>query len=216
MDRIQKWPIEFGSDDFSEYIVSAVNSSAAPSRPASDETVAGLAVSLIFWLCLLAAAALFAAVALSPKFLIYLQLRSQFDTNQVKLVTLEQETQQIQRVITAIREDKEFAAELTRMEFDAARPDEEIIPVESTLKLDPRSKPKTTATLSSIDPWYATAVRSLASDSSLRQTLLISAALLVVMSFAMLQPASAEQLVAGVRGGRGVWRSLRDRYVRSA
>lgn len=180
-----------------------------------DETVAGMAISLLFWLCLLAAAALFAAVALSPKFLINLQLRSQFDANQIKLVTLEREAEQIQRVITAIREDKDFAAELTRMEFDAARPDEEIIPVESALKLDPRSN-SNPAAIVSVDPWYASAVRSLASDQNLRQTLLISAALLVVMSFAVLRPARAEQLVAGVRGGHSLWRSLRDRYVRSA
>jgi hypothetical protein len=157
---------------------------------------------------------MFAVVALSPKFLIFLQLRTQFDSNQLRLVALEQQADRLHRVIDAIRGDKDFASELTRIEFDAVRPDEEVIPVELALKLDARAfetplpNPKTDASL------YEPLVRYVASDSKLRVSLLGLAGLLVIVSFTVLQPAGAEQISSGVRGCNPIWRSLRNRYVR--
>jgi hypothetical protein len=178
------------------------------------DTISGMAISLAFWLCLLFAAILFALVALSPKFFIYLQLRSQFDMNQRRLVGFEVQADQLQRVIDAIRNDKDFASELTRIEFDAVRPDEEVIPVEVALKLDARAGELLPPTTTMVHVWYEPFVKHLASDSSLRMSLLAAAALLVVVSFSLLQPAGAAQLSTGVRGCNPVWQSLRDRYVR--
>jgi len=181
------------------------------SRP---DTISGMAISLAFWLCLLVSAALFAVVALSPKFLVYLHLRSQFDVNQSRLVTLEHQAGQLQRVIDAIRGDKDFASELTRIEFDAVRPDEEVIPVDVALKLDARAFEMPLPNPAEVSMWYEPGVKYLASDGSLRVSLLGTAALLVVVSFTMLQPAGAEQVSSGVRSCNVIWRSLRNRYVR--
>ncbi len=178
------------------------------------DTISGMAISLAFWLCLLLSAALFGLVALSPKLFVYLQLRSQFDSNQSRLVHLELQADQLQRVIHAIKNDKDFASELTRIEFDAVRPGEEVIPVESTLKLDARAVSAQVPVPTSVHVWYEPGVEFLASNGAVRGTLLTGAALLVVISFSMLQPAGVEQVSSGVRGCQFLWRSLRDRYVR--
>ncbi len=185
--------------------------SVTDSRP---ETISGLAISLAFWLTLLMAAALFAAVALSPKLAVYLQLRSQFDANQFKLVSAERQAEHLQRVINAIRNDKDFASELTRVEFDAVRPGEEVLPVDDALELDGRRIIAPTPPPVPIPVWYEPGVRYVASESSLRTSLLASAALLVVVSFAMLQPAGAQQVSSGVRGCHSFWHGILNRYIR--
>ena len=175
-----------------------------------------MAISLGFWFCLLISAALFAVVALSPKLLSYLHLRNQYDTNQVHLVALERQAGQLQRVIDAIRGDKDFASELTRIELDAVRPDEEVIPVDVALKLDARPAESPATIPETTLPWYEPIVKYLAGDSKFRISLLGAAAALVVISFTMLQPAGAEQVSSGVRGCNSMWRSFCNRYVRHA
>lgn len=180
------------------------------------ETVSGMAISLAFWLCLALSAALFAVVALSPKFLVYLQLRGQFDANQVRLVNLETQAERLQRVIDAIRNDKDFASELTRIEFDAIRPDEEVIPVDSTLELDNRALAAPESATEPARKWYAPIVQFVANDRNTRVTLLGSAAILIVISFTILQPSGAEQVTTGVHRANSIWRSLLSRYLRQA
>ena len=129
------------------FVVMSTTVSTASSSTSRPETISGMAISLAFWLCLLLSAVLFAIVALSPKLFIYLQLRSQFDANQSRLVSLERQADQLQRVVHAIGNDKEFASELTRIEFDAVRPDEEVIPVDVVV---PGCPPPPTAILQGI------------------------------------------------------------------
>jgi hypothetical protein len=178
------------------------------------ETISGMAISLAFWFCLLIAASLFAVVALSPKFLSYLRLRQQYDANQLHLVALERQGAQLQRVIDAIRCDKDFAAELTRIEFDAVRPGEEVIPVDVDLKLDASTSIEPLSDVVTTSPWYEPTVYYLASDAKFRMMLLGAAAVLVVISFSLLQPAGAIQVSTGARNCNSIWRSLRNRYVR--
>lgn len=185
--------------------------SMSDSRP---DTISGMAISLAFWICLILSAVLFAIVALSPKFLVYLVLRNQFDHNQLRLVSLERQAGQLQRVIDAIRSDKDFAAEMTRVEFDAVQPGEEVIPVDVGLKLDARTFQSKTSTRTIAAKWYEPAVRWTANDGSLRTALLTTAALLIVVSFTMLQPAGVQQVSSGVRSCNLIWQSLRNRYVR--
>lgn len=178
------------------------------------ETIFGLVVSLLFWLCLISSALLFGAVGLSPKFLTYLQLRGQFESNQAQLALLEQQADRMQQVVDAIKRDKEFAAELTRTEFDAARPGEESIPVANDLKLDAKSYLKTIEVSKPTTVWYLPFVQYLASDRSLRTSLLWAAGLLVVVSFWVLQPANLDS--SDDRHGGNVWKNLRNRYIQHA
>ena len=190
---------------------------ASPSYSAheqSPDTISGLVISLLFWLCMVVSAILFGMVSLSPKLLVYLQLRGQFDMNQRKLVALENQADQLQRVIDAMQNDKEFAAELTRIEFDAARPDEEVIPVEFPLKRDARAVETPLPEISIEHFWYEPVVKNLASDSKLRTSLLGAAAMLVVASFTLLQPAGLNPASKRNHQSKSTWQNLRNRYAR--
>jgi cell division protein FtsB len=193
-------------------MATAIHPHSSPSlRP---ETAFGMAVSLMFWLCLLAACLLFALVSLSPKLLVYLQLRSQFDANQRRLVGLEQQADQLERVIDAIKTDAEFSAELTRIEFDAVRPDEEVIPVDMALKLDARAVETPLAESPAVHEWYEPHVKTLASDQRLRMSLLGSATLLIILAFTILQPDQMGRVAVGQHSHDSFWRNIARRYSR--
>lgn len=184
------------------------------SSTAPPETIMGMAISLMFWLSLLVAAILFAVVSLAPKLEVYLQLRDQFEVNQHKLVAMEREAEQLQQVIDAIKTDTDFAAELIRIEFDAVGPGEEVIPVDSPLKLDAReSKTQVSSEPSPLDP-IKPFVSRLASDAELRIMLLGTATLMVILSFTILQPPRADAAAIRQHQQGSFWKSLRGRYAR--
>ena len=181
---------------------------------ATTETVSGMVVSLVFWSCLLLAASLFASVALATKLAESLRLRDLYAVNQIELVAMERQNEQLQQVVQAIQHDPDFATELTRIEFDAVRPDEEIIPVTASLKLETRG-----AEVPHVQPvlplaWYRPWIALLADNGPLRAKLLSAAALLVVISFTWLQPASAERFERTAKPVVTAWQALRSRYVR--
>ncbi len=193
-----------------------IQTSTGKVAPLAPETVSGMAISLLFWFSLMMAAVLFAAVVLSPKLVELARLRDEFNSNQLRLVQIEQQNEQLQRVVNAIRQDKDFAAEMTRVEFDAVLRDEEIIPVDSGLRLSPRDLaiPHSPAAIPRV--WYRPLLIPFAEQDSLRMSLLGTAAALVVISFTWFQPATARQLAQPVGACRSVWRILRSRYFESA
>lgn len=177
------------------------------------ETVSGLIVSLLFWCCLLLAASLFASVALAPKLAETLRLRDLYSTNQLKLVAVERQNERLQRVVEAIQTDHDFATEMTRIEFDAVRGDEEILPVAADLKLETRGIERLRTQPVAARAWYRPWLTMLTENDSLRSSLLGAAAVLVVVSFTWFQPASAARIAKQVAFGRSAWQALRNRYV---
>lgn len=179
------------------------------------ETVSGLVVSLLFWLSLVVATLMFAAVGLSPKVLERLRLTEQYQANQLRLVQTELQNDQLERVLDAIKRDKEFAAEMTRIEFDAMRQDEEIIPVDPALRLSPRdlTTPHSPAVIPAA--WYRPLLVPFAENDLLRRNLLIAAAITVVVSFTWLQPTRSRQATPPAPSQPSLWSGLRARYVRS-
>lgn len=180
----------------------------------APETITGLMISLLFWLSLVAATVLFAAVALSPKLIERLRLQDQYHVHQFQLVQIEQQNEQLERVLLAIRQDKDFAEEMTRIEFDAVRRDEEIIPVESGLRLSPRDLSVPHSPAVGVRAWYRPLLVPFAENDSLRGRMLGAAAALVVVSFTWFQPAAARQLARPVGACRFVWNAVRSRYIR--
>lgn len=179
----------------------------------TTETVSGLAVSLLFWSCLLLAAGLFASVALAPKLAELLRLRDLYTVKHLQLVAMEQQNEQLKQVVQAIQYDPDFATEMTRIEFDAVRPDEEIIPVTASLKLETRGieTPRSQPTLPRA--WFRPWIALLSENAPLRAKLLGAAALLVVISFTWFQPASAERFERQAKPVVTAWQLLRSRYV---
>lgn len=158
--------------------------------PPTTRPLRGLLVSLMFWTALLVAAVLFAAVTLAPRLTTLIDLRDEHYVHQLKLVALEQQTRQLERVVTALERDPDFAAEMARLEFDALRPGEEVIAVDGNLALDARQMPPAAAAPETSRAWYLPALQRLASQRDLRHLLLLTAAVLVVTSFTWLQESS--------------------------
>src|SRR4051812_5631594 len=107
-----------------------------PSSTAAKEPRQAWLASLLFWLCLFTAAALFGTVTLSPKLLAFLVLDREYRINQWRLVSQERQVAHLQKVIEAQTNDPAFMREQARSDFDLANSDEQRIPVESHLRLN--------------------------------------------------------------------------------
>ncbi len=149
-------------------------------------TLIGGLSSLAFWLCLFVAAGLYAVVALSSKLHAYSVLNAEHESNQWRLVALEQQIGRMRQVIVAQQGDQAFVREQAQSDFALSRPDEQRIPVESHLTLhigpgrpDVSRKP---ATL----PAYVPFVHWIAASRSIGDGLLASAAALVIGAFTLL------------------------------
>jgi cell division protein FtsB len=169
------------------------------SRESLGRTIRGTCISISFWTCLLVAAACYAAVALSPKYLQHQRLSAQLAANQHALITLERQTLQLKDVVTALEKDAAFAEELARVEFDAVRPGEEVLPVDAELRLD-RRVPAVNAERSmaseaasdSLQFRFRELINQAAHARDVRNVLLIAAAGLVIVAFTWLQETSPQ------------------------
>ncbi len=149
--------------------------------------------SLAFWCCLIVAAVLFAAVALGPKLVTSIELRKEYLDNQAKLVAMENRAQYLDKVADALESDPQFAAEVARIDFDAARPGDERIAVDKSLSLSaPHYEPPPT-NISQELPWYAPYAKFLAGNSATRPLMAIVAAALVVVAFTFLHGNTASE-----------------------
>lgn len=173
----------------------------------------GGCVSVAFWLSLLTGASCFAAVALAPKLLQAQRLAALYAENQHRLAVLEQQTLQLARVVQALQQDPSFVEELARVEFDAFRPGEEVLPVEPDLRLNQRppvTMPRRDLTAGE-HPW----LKRLATDQTLRNRMLITAALLVVAAFTWLQDTPPRQVTSPATSRSStLWSQLCQRYLR--
>jgi hypothetical protein len=100
---------------------------------ATEATFRPLA-ALAFWCSLFLAAGLFAVLALAPKVRTYHGLAREYDRLHRRLVSAERRTESLTKVADALEHDPQFAAELSRVDFDAPS-GEERIPVGPQLSL---------------------------------------------------------------------------------
>jgi hypothetical protein len=166
----------------------------SPSTSSSAETRYDWIASLAFWLCLVVAAGLFASVTLAPRLAAHVELKKEFQANQVELVGMESRMQYLEKVAEALKNDPQFAAEVARIDFDAARPGDERIAVDKTLSLsapkyDPPAVPAAAPT-----PWYAPIAQALVGSAALRPLTLLVAAGLVVVAFTFLHDAPSDDV----------------------
>lgn len=170
-------------------------------------------VLLAFWFCLLIAAALYATAALSPKLLAWCQLQHEYQSQQWRLLQLEQQTEQLQQVVDALDHDPAFVAELTRWEMASLEPGEEVIPVdrELTLQPDPES-PLVASSLASIPVAWLPCLQSISTNNALRWVMLCTAACLVITAFTWFQESSAIELAAETTPSSVTAVGWRNRY----
>ncbi len=86
-----------------------------PEKPVEVSQATGsLLMSLAFWLTLVTAAGMYAAVSLSPKLVQWMMVRQQLTSNALRLQQLENEADYLERVADALKKDPEFAERLVR------------------------------------------------------------------------------------------------------
>lgn len=147
--------------------------------------------SLAFWLCLFVASVLFASVTLAPRLAAHIELKQEYSANQVELVGMESRMQYLERVAEALKTDPHFAAEVARIDFDAARPGDERIAVDKSLSL---SAPKYDPLPDEVEtaPWYEPLARFLAKSAALRPLTLLVAGSLVIVAFTFFHDAPGD------------------------
>lgn len=159
--------------------------------------------SLAFWLCLFVAAALFASVTLAPRLAAHIELKKEYQANQVELVGMESRMQYLEKVAEALKTDPHFAAEVARIDFDAARPGDERIAVDKTLSLSaPKYDPPAMPEAATV-PWYAPLAQFLAKSAALRPLTLMVAGALVLVGFTFFHDTQASPSVANVEPTKG-------------
>lgn len=148
--------------------------------------------SMLFWLVLLVAAALYASVSLAPKILIWQRWQDFYVDQRFQLVEREDQLAALERMVAALEDDPQFVTELARLEIDAPSADAESLRMNAELSHDPRELPTSTSipraieTTTSWQPW----LQVLATQASLRNGLLTAAAILVITAFTFLHDGS--------------------------
>jgi cell division protein FtsB len=146
----------------------------------------GWLTSLAFWLCLFAAAVLYAMVTLSPKLLAYLTRNRDYQANQWQLVSLKKQVDHLEKVIDAQKNDPAFIREQARNDFDVALPDEQRIPVDSHLRLNLGTGSADLVVVPGNLPWFTGLLSGIARSRPVANTLLALAAFLILYSFTLL------------------------------
>ena len=180
--------------------------------PCEEPAGGSWVVAVLFWITILIAGVLYAAVALSPKLLVYLNLRDEHYQTQVKLVTLERRVGYLKRVMHALEHDPEFAAEQARVELGLNRPGDEQIAVDSSLHFTPDADFDPSVFRESILPWYAPLLEVFAQNQKTRRGLLIAAVCLMMLAFTFLQESQTSQILACARGMKNGWLRATSRY----
>ena len=171
---------------------------------------------MLGWLCLFLAAGFYGTVHLAPRLLTMVRLQHEYDTNHLRLVSLENQLQVLGRMAKALEHDPDFAAAMARVEFSADRPGEQRIAVDPHLTQETRDlAPQLDVTE---PPWppYTPFLKFVVEYRSVNTGLLIAAAVLALCAFIPLHGTSVT-----VIGGRtvtyttGLLGFLKSRYYRA-
>ena len=172
-------------------------------------------VSLAFWGTLLTAAAIYASVALAPKFCVWNRVRLQQQQNAERLAALETEVGYLERVEKALATDPEFRS---RASGASSKTDSksELIPVSGNLLFGNQAAPIETNPQLATIPLYHTLAELLATDRSLRASLLMLTTFLALFAFAILNDAGTDLVVAGKNAAQSSVAWPFQRYMRPA
>ena len=160
-------------------------------------------VSFLFWGQLMAAGILYGSVAMAPKLSTYVDLDDEYVTAQAELVQLERQVFELRKITESLEQDPGLLEELARIDLDATRPGEELIPLQDHLTLQSRVRTRYAATSQSTEQWYSPFLVAFATDHQLRTMCLFVAAGLVLVAFTFFQPSQAVRFSIG-------WKNLRE------
>lgn len=141
------------------------------------------------------------------------KLQHEYNTNQLRLVSLEGQLQDLGKMADALETDREFTRELARVDFPADQPGVQRIDVEPHLAQDPRAFNLKLEVPDPGWPWYTSPLKSIVENRSLNTTFLVCAAFFAMLAFIPLH----FQIVRVIGGQTvtyttGVFGFLRNRY----
>ena len=164
------------------------------SPPAEKPFSAIWAVSLLFWCTLLVAALLYGFVALAPRLFAWIENRQAFITNAHQLQALETEVDYLERVRDALESDPDFVRRLANAATDENLDETEIIPVSGSLIFGGEDQLQDRLPVIEA-PVGAELIQRFANDHQLRYAVMVSAGLLVIFAFTVLN-GPAERFVS--------------------
>ncbi len=176
-----------------------------------SQTAGSLLMSIGFWLSLLMAACLYAAVALTPKLAGWINARQQYLENSARLSQLEDEVDYLERVAAALKNDPEFARRLVRANQNSGLEQTEFLPVSRDLLFggSPQAEPTVPQV---VQPAVARVIFHLASDQTHRNWLLIAAAGITISAFTLLNEAGVGIVRVAISGILGLLSAATARY----
>lgn len=184
-----------------------------PEKPVEVSQATGsLLMSLAFWLTLVAAAGMYAAVSLSPKLVQWMMVRQQLTSNALRLQQLENEADYLERVADALKKDPEFAERLVRATQSPALDE---VPFDASLTAASNESSEAESPdqgfLMKHPDVYEGVVR-LASDVRLRRGLLVSSASMTLIAFTLFNDAGVRFLVHWIATIGRLLKSIVARY----
>lgn len=187
------------------------------SEPTSEEpamvvqTVGSLLVSVSFWLVLLVAAGMYAAVALSPKLAGWINAHEQYANNAARLAALEDEADYLDRLTAALKRDPAFAVQLVDAAQGQSARDTHIAGFTGdAVPFEP--PPNSQVVQSAIQPQLAELVFHLSSHEQHRTWLLIGSCSLTLLAFSLLNEAGAGLILSMLAMITSMVRSTVGRY----
>lgn len=175
------------------------------------QSVGSFFMSVSFWLTLTVAGTMYAAVALSPKFAAWINVRQQYVTNATKLTQLEDEVDYLERVAEALKTDPEFAKRLIRANQNPGAQGAEFIPVSKGLLFGGAETKEYTAP-QVIQPAFAKVVFHIASHEQHRSWLLAGSAGLTLLAFTLLNDAGVGIVLSALAAVCRIFAWLTARY----
>ena len=158
--------------------------------PAAVRTVESWCVSVSFWFVLLVAAAMYAAVALSPKLAGWINAHQQYAGNGARLAELEDEADYLERFTAALKRDPAFAVQLVDAAQGPRRHETEVVGLSGEMAA---AEPSTNSGTmpSALQRQLAGLIFYLASHEQHRTWMLIGSCGLTLLSFSLLNESGA-------------------------
>jgi hypothetical protein len=152
-------------------------------RSATSETQPSWFASVLGWTCLFLAATCYGTVHLTPRLWTMTKLQHDYDTNQLRLVSLEGQLHDLGKMADALETDRDFTKALARVDFPADQPGVQRIDVEPHLAQDPRAFNPKLDVPEPPWPWYSSTLKAVVENRQFNTTLLASAAFFGMLAF---------------------------------
>ena len=159
-----------------------------PSEPARN-------ITLAFWLTLVTATGLYGFVSLAPSCLDLGDLVAHSAKNGDDERALEDRIEYLEQVRDTLKADPGYANELAGLDLQESGPGENRLTVDKSLRLAPRAALTLAVTDTTAGQWAARPiVASLANNNTLRISLLVIAAAMVLFAFTALHETHSDRL----------------------